>query len=107
MRVRRVDMYMEGARDFLMPFMGVGFAPADATAAGMKTAIAKYMPLFERILAAKSTTHLHGNALTMADVCLLEVLLVVEENVPAAFDDYPKVKVCRAIVALALIMSHM
>jgi len=88
-----VDIYMEGARDFLQPFMGAGFAPPDATAAAMKASIAKYMPFFERILGAQSTpTHLHGGTLSMADVCLLEVLLMVDEEAPASFDEYPKVK---------------
>jgi glutathione S-transferase len=73
--------------------MSSGFTPAETAATGIKAALEKYMPLFERILAAQSTPHLHGNAFSMADVCLLEVLLLVEEHTPAAFDNYPKVKV--------------
>jgi len=89
----QIDMLTEGTRDFLS-FFG-GFAFADDTKLYddiRKKAIPRYMPVYEKIVSESKSGYLVGDALSMADVCLLEVLLHIPERVPEGFDGYPKLK---------------
>jgi len=86
----QVDMLSEGARDFLMPYMAIGFL--DKTEEIKTKFLPRYMPIFEKILSTSKSGFLVGDGLTMADVCLLEVFLFVEEVTPQGFDGHPKCK---------------
>jgi hypothetical protein len=64
------------------------------------------MPFFERILSkSESPDHLHGKSTTMADIALLEGLLCLDEELPGAFDNFPKVKVNREAKAYAVVRT--
>ena len=44
-------MVSEGGRDFMTPFLPIGFKPeADVLADAKKKALPKYMPLFEKVI---------------------------------------------------------
>ncbi|XP_074166749.1 glutathione S-transferase [Sminthopsis crassicaudata] len=49
----------------------------------------RYFPAFENILKAHGQNFLVGNKLSMADVQLLEAILMVEERVPDALSGFP------------------
>ncbi|KAK3726352.1 hypothetical protein RRG08_027082 [Elysia crispata] len=90
----QIDMVSEGGRDFMTPFLPIGFKPeADVLADAKKKALPKYMPLFEKIAAANGTGYLVGNSLTLADLSVLEPLLAcVEYFGMECFNDYPALK---------------
>ncbi len=70
--------------------------PPEMFAGAVKGAAEKYLPFFERILSkSESPNHLYGKSTTMADIALLEPLLCVEEELPNALDNFPKLKVNR------------
>ena len=74
------------------PFLGKGFNPSFAD--GITAAADKYLPMFEKILTKSGTGYLYKNAMNMADVCLFEVLLLVEEELPGKMANYEHVTVC-------------
>jgi hypothetical protein len=70
--------------------------PPEMYAGAVKASADKYLPFFERILSkSESPEHLYGKTTTMADIALLEGLLSTDEDLPNAFDNFPKVKVSR------------
>jgi len=89
----QIDMLTEGTRDFLGFFGGFGFADEAKLLDDIRTkAVPRYMPVFEKVVSESKSGYLVGDALSMADVCLLEVLLHLPERVPEAFNGYPKLK---------------
>ena len=76
-------MLFEGTRDFLMPFLGIGFTPDNSGIFNKlnKEILPKYLPIFERELKENgSNGHLVGvNQTSLADIGLLEVLLELED----------------------------
>jgi glutathione S-transferase len=89
----RIDMLTEGTRDFLSPFASFCFGDDAKTLQEIRAnTLPRYMPVFERLVSESKSGYLVGDALSMADVCLLEVLLHLPERVPEAFDGYPKLK---------------
>ena len=70
----------EGTRDFLSTYMSYGFdTPENVLSKARAAANPRYLPIFERVLAENgSNGHLYGSSLTLADIGLLEVLLVIE-----------------------------
>ncbi|CAL1529085.1 unnamed protein product [Lymnaea stagnalis] len=75
-----VDQYYEGSRDFMSPSLAIGFSPEEEVLATIKTkTLPKFLPIFNKIAANNGTGHLVGNSLTLADVSLLEPLLVYVE----------------------------
>jgi len=91
----QIDMLTEGTRDFLGFFTGFGFMEDAKLLDDIKQkALPRYLPVYEKILSESKSGYLVGDALTMADICLLEVLLHLPERVPAEFPEqkYPKLK---------------
>jgi len=92
----QIDMLTEGTRDFLSAFGGFAFGGDENDAKLLddirKKALPRYMPVFEKIVSESKSGYLVGDALSMADVCLLEVLLHIPERVPEGFDGFPKLK---------------
>ncbi|CAL1529086.1 unnamed protein product [Lymnaea stagnalis] len=86
-----VDQFFEGGRDFMTPAMMIGISPEDeALATIKKTVLPKYLPIFEKIAAKNGTGYLVGNSLTLADLSLLEPLLVYVEYLgKGIFQDFP------------------
>ena len=95
-------MLFEGTRDFLMPFLGIGFTPDNSGIFNKlnKEILPKYLPIFERELKENgSNGHLVGENLTsLADIGLLEVLLELEDwakdiGSNASLQSYPNIQV--------------
>lgn len=75
-----IDQYYEGGRDFIKPSMAIGMSPEEEVLATVKkTVLPKYLPIFEKLAAKNGTGYLVGNTLTLADLSLLEALLVYVE----------------------------
>ncbi|XP_070570613.1 glutathione S-transferase A3-like [Ptychodera flava] len=90
----RVDMLYEGARDFLLKFLRVGFIPdKDPHVEKIKTkTLPRYRPIFEKVLTESASGYLVGDGLTRADLALLEALLSAEEYVPGSLDGFPNLQ---------------
>jgi len=89
----QIDILTEGTRDFLGYFLGFSFADDEQLLQGIrKMGLPRYMPVYEKVVSESKSGYLVGDALSMADVCLLEVLLQVQERTPEGFDGYPKLK---------------
>jgi glutathione S-transferase len=89
----QIDILAEGAKDFLAYFMTFSFFDdAKLLDAIYKKALPRYMPIFEKLISESKSGYLVGDSLSMADVCLLEVLLQLPERAPDAFNGYPKLK---------------
>ncbi|GFS22373.1 glutathione S-transferase alpha [Elysia marginata] len=90
----QIDMLYEGGRDFLTPFLPMVFkSEADVLAGAKEKTLPKYMPLFEKVAAANGTGYLVGSSLTLADISVLEpLLLCVEYFGTECFNGYPALK---------------
>ena len=76
--------------------MKYGFDEPEAVVANAKTtALPKYLPIYEKVLADNgSNGFLFGSKLTLADIGLLEVLLLIEDYIGAdELKAYPNVQV--------------
>jgi len=89
----QIDILTEGTRDFL-GFFALFSKMDDAKVLDdiRKKALPRYMPVFEKIISESKSGYLVGDVLSMADVCLLEILLHIPERIPEGFDGYPKLK---------------
>ena len=65
--------------------MSYGFdAPETVVTKAKTTALPKYLPIYEKVLADNgSNGFLFGSKLTLADIGLLEVLLLIEDYIGA------------------------
>jgi hypothetical protein len=94
-------MLFEGTRDFLMPFLGIGFAPDNSGTFDKlnKDTLPKYLPIYERELKSNGCNgHLVGNGVSLADIGLLEVLLELDDwaddiGANASLQCYPNIRV--------------
>ncbi len=88
-------MLYEGARDFVNSFMAYGFAGWDDYLVRAKTSLSKFLPIFENALVTNgSNGFLVGNRLSLADLALLEDVLLIEEYYGSEeFNDYPQLQV--------------
>uniref|UniRef100_A0A0B7BHZ4 Uncharacterized protein n=1 Tax=Arion vulgaris TaxID=1028688 RepID=A0A0B7BHZ4_9EUPU len=96
----RIDQCYEGGRDFLSPTLPLVFMPEkDVLEGPVQKALSKYLPIFEKIASANGTGFLVGNSLTIADLSLLEVLLVCVEYLGITIlKDYPAVNKFYSVV---------
>ncbi|ESO92139.1 hypothetical protein LOTGIDRAFT_233205 [Lottia gigantea] len=77
----RIDELYDGSRDFWIAFAAIGFqdeAQALQTSLISKT-MPRYLPIFNKILEDNGSGYLYGKSVTLADLGLLEALLMVHE----------------------------
>ncbi|GCB67086.1 hypothetical protein scyTo_0005075 [Scyliorhinus torazame] len=90
-----IDMYAEGARDLMTLVMRHPFLPSEEKESNRtlitKKAKSRYFPAFEKVLSQQSG-YLVGNQLSVADLHLLEVILMIEENVPLILSEFPQLQ---------------
>nr|XP_006822382.1 PREDICTED: glutathione S-transferase A4-like [Saccoglossus kowalevskii] len=91
----RIDMLNEGARDFLRPFIGVGWVTAsteDDLKKIREKILPRYLPIFENEVSRSTSGYLVGDNISMVDLTLLECLLNCDDYIPGVLDDFPKLK---------------
>ncbi|XP_030054812.1 glutathione S-transferase 3 [Microcaecilia unicolor] len=88
-----IDMYSEGAYDLMVLIMAYPFlSPAEKEKQLdliSKRATDRYFPVFEKVLKDHGQNFLVGNQLSMADVQLLEAILMVEEKKADILSGFP------------------
>lgn len=88
-----IDMYSEGAKDLMLLVMHHPFLSAtekDNNLTKMETkAKNRYFPAFEKSINQK-TGYMVGDKLTLADLHVLEVILMLEEKFPHILTDFPQ-----------------
>ncbi|XP_072107232.1 glutathione S-transferase alpha-4-like [Mobula birostris] len=90
-----IDMYSEGAKDLMTLVMQHPFLSAaekDNNLTRMETkAKNRYFPAFEKSI-NQQTGYMVGNQLTLADLQVLEAILMLEEKFPLILTDFPQLK---------------
>ncbi|XP_078398028.1 glutathione S-transferase alpha-4-like [Cetorhinus maximus] len=90
-----IDMYAEGARDLMLLVMRHIFLPSAEKDGNLILIINKaknrYFPAFEKIL-SQQNGYLVGDQLSVADLNLLELILMIEENAPLILADFPQLQ---------------
>ncbi|XP_078069360.1 glutathione S-transferase alpha-4-like [Mustelus asterias] len=90
-----IDMYAEGARDLMVLVMRRPFLPAAERESNLvminNKAKNRFFPAFEKVL-SKQSGYLVGNQLSIADLQLLEVILMIEENAALILSDFPQLQ---------------
>ncbi|XP_067840116.1 glutathione S-transferase, alpha tandem duplicate 1 isoform X2 [Heptranchias perlo] len=91
----RIDMYADGARDLMDLVIILPFKPSadkDSNLAMInKKAKNRYFPAFEKVL-IKHGGFLVGNQLSIADLHVLEAILMVEELCPSILSEFPQLQ---------------
>lgn len=90
-----IDMYSEGAKDLMIlvmkhPFLSAAEKDNNLTQMETKAKI-RYFPAFEKSI-NQQTGYMVGNQLTLADLQVLEVILMLEEKLPLILTDFPQLK---------------
>ncbi|XP_041354738.1 glutathione S-transferase A4-like [Gigantopelta aegis] len=90
----QVDMLYEGSRDFALAFLIIGFQDeSKALDAAKSTTMPKYFAIFEEVLNKNGSGYLVGKQLTLADVGLLEpVLIALDYFGEEALKEFPSLK---------------
>ncbi|XP_068926711.1 glutathione S-transferase-like [Petaurus breviceps papuanus] len=91
-----IIMYSEGAMDLMelvmsYPYLKGEEQPKRLTEITDK-AKTRYFPAYEKVLKTHGQNFLVGNQMSMADVQLIEAILMVEETVPDALSGFPLLK---------------
>ncbi|XP_067877725.1 glutathione S-transferase alpha-4-like isoform X1 [Heterodontus francisci] len=90
-----IDMYSEGARDLMTLVMRHPFLPAAEKDSNLtlinNKAKNRYFPAFEKSLIQPSG-YLVGNQLSVADLNVLEAILMIEENAPHILSEFPRLQ---------------
>ncbi|XP_028927280.1 glutathione S-transferase 3-like [Ornithorhynchus anatinus] len=88
-----IDMYVGGIMDLMELIIVYPFLKpeekGDRVALIAQRATTRYFPVFEKVLKDHGQDFLVGNRLSLADVQLLEAILLVEEKVPNALTEFP------------------
>nr|ABO26598.1 putative alpha class glutathione-s-transferase [Haliotis discus discus] len=75
-----VDMYFEGTRDFMNAFDFWVFDDVNKIREAYRTKhFPRYLPVFEKVLQESSSGYLVGEAMSLADLALLEPLMTAHE----------------------------
>nr|XP_006813792.1 PREDICTED: glutathione S-transferase A2-like [Saccoglossus kowalevskii] len=90
----RIDVLYDGARDFIMKFLNIGWNKSmeEDSKDVKENAVPRYLPVLEKELCGTSSGYLVGDDLSMADLAVLESLLYCDDYFPAVLEDYPKLK---------------
>ncbi|KAK6169522.1 hypothetical protein SNE40_020562 [Patella caerulea] len=76
----RIDELFEGTRDFYGPLLGMVFRPEeDVLKDAKEKVLPRYLPAFNKVLEETGSGYLVGKSLTIADLGLIETLLVLVE----------------------------
>uniref|UniRef100_A0A0B8RXK0 Glutathione S-transferase n=1 Tax=Philothamnus irregularis TaxID=1899461 RepID=A0A0B8RXK0_9SAUR len=88
-----IDMYVEGTTDLMGMIMMLPLQPAEnkekQRALIIERATTRYFPVYEKILKDHGQNFLVGNQFSLADVHLLEAILMVEEFKSDALTKFP------------------
>ncbi|XP_064412497.1 glutathione S-transferase, alpha tandem duplicate 1 isoform X2 [Latimeria chalumnae] len=95
-----IDMYAEGARDLLDLVMRHPFLPPTEKENNLSflnnRATNRYFPVFEKALSQNVGGFLVGDQLSMADVQVLEVVMMVEEKFSSILSSFPELQAFKA-----------
>ncbi|XP_067675778.1 glutathione S-transferase 3-like [Haliotis asinina] len=96
----KIDMFYEGTRDFFESFHYMVFQdPKVVLATAKAKGLPRYLPIFDQALKKNGTGFLVGNSMTLADVGLIEVLLIVTEYFgEESLSDYPSLKAFKSMM---------
>ncbi|XP_032912369.1 glutathione S-transferase-like isoform X1 [Catharus ustulatus] len=98
-----IDMYVEGLFDLNEILIKYPYLPADQKeqhfANMMDKAENRYFPVFEKVLKDHGKDFLVGNQLSKADVQLLEVILMAEEDKPDILAKFPLLQSFKARIS--------
>ncbi|XP_069741322.1 glutathione S-transferase alpha-4-like [Narcine bancroftii] len=87
-----IDMYCEGAKDLMTFMMHHPFLSPEEKVKNLtnveKKAKSRYLPAFEKSI-NQQTGFMVGNQLTLADLQVLETILMLEENFPSILSEFP------------------
>ncbi|XP_055954467.1 glutathione S-transferase 3-like [Patella vulgata] len=76
----RIDELFEGTRDFCGPLLGMIFRPEeDVLKEAKEKLLPRYLPVFNKVLEETGSGYLVGKSLTLADLGLIEPLLILVE----------------------------
>ncbi|XP_012945278.1 glutathione S-transferase alpha-5 [Aplysia californica] len=106
----RVDMIFEAGRDFTLPSLEIGFLPDEEVLPDLQNRVMpKYMPKFEKIAAENGSGYLVGDSFTVADLSVVEGLLVyVEYFGPDILQGFPALqKFFDTVTSLERISSYL
>ncbi|XP_009955236.1 PREDICTED: glutathione S-transferase isoform X1 [Leptosomus discolor] len=88
-----IDMYVEGTTDLMGMIMHLPYQPADTKEKNLaliiERATTRYFPVYEKALKDHGHDYLVGNKLSLADVHLLEAILMAEECKPDILSAFP------------------
>lgn len=88
-----IDMYVEGTLDLMLLIMVYPFLPATEQEKQfnlfIQKATTRYFPVYEKVLKDHNQNFLVGNQLSVADVQLLEAILMLEEKKADILSDFP------------------
>uniref|UniRef100_A0A8D0L513 Glutathione S-transferase n=1 Tax=Sphenodon punctatus TaxID=8508 RepID=A0A8D0L513_SPHPU len=89
----QIDMYVEGTTDLMGMIMMFPFQPAEGKEKQLalikERATTRYFPVYEKVLKGHGQDYLVGNNFSLADVHLLEAILMVEELIPDGLSQFP------------------
>lgn len=86
-----IDMYSEGLLDLIEMVLMLAFNQDQKSADNVQSkAKERYLPVFEKALSG--STYLVGDALSCADVHLIDCTLMLEETFPEILADFPNIK---------------
>ncbi|XP_029451587.1 glutathione S-transferase A4-like isoform X2 [Rhinatrema bivittatum] len=95
-----IDMYVDGATDLMMLIVAYPFlTPAEQEKQVnliAQRATTRYFPVYEKAFKCHGQDFLVGNQLSVADVQLLEAILMVEEKITDILCDFPLLQAFKA-----------
>ncbi|XP_075454316.1 glutathione S-transferase-like isoform X2 [Ascaphus truei] len=91
-----IDMYVEGATEFMALIHTIWFLPEDGKQKQIniikERALNRYLPVYEKVLKDHGHDFLVGNKFSWADVQLLEAILMVEEMHDDILQKFPQLQ---------------
>ncbi|XP_046557173.1 glutathione S-transferase A4-like [Haliotis rubra] len=96
----KIDMFYEGTRDFFDSFHLMVFQdPKEVLAKAKAKGLPRYLPVFDQALKKNGTGFLVGDSMSLADVSLIELLLIVTEYFgEETLSDYPSLKAFKSMM---------
>ncbi|XP_053565045.1 glutathione S-transferase A4-like [Bombina bombina] len=91
-----IEIYAEGTNGLMEIIMSYPFLPPEEKETHIDVIVEKakkeYFPFYEKVLRDHGENFLVGNQFSLADVQLLEAILMVEEHSPDVLSDFPKLQ---------------
>ncbi|XP_077165206.1 glutathione S-transferase A4-like isoform X2 [Paroedura picta] len=96
----RIDMFVEGTLDLTSMLFMYPFSPPEQREAQLASIIEKsttrYLPVYEKALRQHGQEFLVGNHLSLADVQLIEIILMLEEKKCDILAEFPQLQAFKA-----------